>query len=112
MKKIYENIFDYCIIIVYLLYFIIVYNLYSSHTISFGNDLLSQDKLREYLDNIQSFLRLFVIIILLIRFNPFTKNDFNDFDRKIVFTSTLFLLSTTGLNEFIMSSGYFNNIIN
>ena len=103
MKKIYENIFDYSIIIVYLLYFIIVYNLYSSHKISFGNNLLSQEKLKEYLDKIQIFLRLFVMSILLIRFNPLTKTSFTDFDRKLVFASSLFLLSTTGINEIIKS---------
>ena len=112
MKKIYENIFDYSIIIVYVLYFIIVYNLYSSHKISFGENLLSQEKLREYLDNIQTFLRLFVMSILLIRFNPLSKITFNDFDRKLVFTSALFLLSTTGINEIIMSSDYFNSFFN
>lgn len=112
MKKIYENIFDYSIIIVYVLYFIIVYNLYSSHKISFGEKLLSQEKLREYLDNIQTFLRLFVMSILLVRFNPFSKITFNDFDRKLVFTSALFLLSTTGINEIIMSSDYFNRFFN
>ena len=79
------------------------FSIYSSHKISFGENLLSDERLKEYLDNIQNFLRLFVMSILLVRFNPFTKITFNDFDRKLVFTSALFLLSTTGINELIKS---------
>ncbi len=110
MKKIYERIFDFTLLSLYVLYIIIVYTLYSSQQISIDNGIIkgtfSEKKLREYLDKLQLFFRTFVVFILLVRFNPFMKINFTDFDRKLVFTSALFLISTTGINEFIMSSSY------
>tara|TARA_E500000331_G_scaffold357580_2_gene419824 strand:- start:3067 stop:3438 length:372 start_codon:yes stop_codon:yes gene_type:complete len=110
MKKIYERIFDFTLLSLYVLYIIIVYTLYSSQQISIDNGIIkgtfSEKKLREYLDKLQLFFRTFVVFILLVRFNPFMKINFTDFDRKLVFTSALFLISTTGINEFIMSSNH------
>lgn len=105
MKKFYENIFDFTIVSLYILYIIIVYSIYSSQE-SFLKGPFSEKKLREYLDNLQLFLRTFVVFILLIRFNPLSNINFTEFDRKLVFTSALFLISTTGINELIMSSDY------
>jgi hypothetical protein len=68
--------------------------------------LIEYTTLREYLDNLQLFFRTFVVFILLIRFNPFSNINFTDFDRKLVFTSAVFLISTTGINEVIMSSDH------
>jgi hypothetical protein len=110
MKKIYERIFDFTLLSLYVLYIIIVYTLYSSQQISIDNGIIkgtfSEKKLREYLDKLQLFFRTFVVFILLVRFNPFMKINFTDFDRKLVFTSALFLISTTGINEIIMSSNH------
>lgn len=110
MKKIYERIFDFTLVTLYVLYIIIVYTIYSSQQISIDNGLIkgvfSETKLRDYLDKLQLFLRVLVVFILLIRFNPFSNSTFTDFDRKLVFTSALFLISTTGINEFIMSSNH------
>jgi hypothetical protein len=103
MKKIYENIFDYTVISLYTLYIIIVYTIYTSQN-GFIKGQFSEKVLREYLDYLQVFLRTFVVFMLLIRFNPLSNVNFTDFDRKIVFTSALFLISTTGINEVIMSS--------
>ena len=105
MKKIYENIFDFTIFTLYILYIIIVYTIYTSQE-GFLKGPFSEKKLREYLDNLQVFLRTFVVFILLIRFNPLSNINFTDFDRKLVFTSALFLISTTGINELIMSSDH------
>ena len=115
MKILYEKIFDFTIITLYVLYFIIIYNLYSSQKISINNGSFkgsfSETNLRKYLDKLQFFLRTFVVCFLIIRFNPFTKNDFTNFDRKLVFSSALLLLSTTGINEVIMSNKYISQQI-
>jgi hypothetical protein len=105
MKKIYESIFDLTIVSLYVLYLIIVYTIYTSQS-GFIKVPFSEKNLREYLDNLQLFFRTFVVFILLIRFNPFSNINFTDFDRKLVFTSAVFLISTTGINEVIMSSDH------
>uniref|UniRef100_A0A6C0BS36 Uncharacterized protein n=1 Tax=viral metagenome TaxID=1070528 RepID=A0A6C0BS36_9ZZZZ len=117
MKKIYENIFDITVMLLYILYFIIAFNLYYSHKISIlDNSILkekfSDEKLQNYLDNLQLFFRTFVVFLLLFRFNPFTKHVFTEFDRKLVFTSSLFLISTTGLNIIISNDFISKNIKN
>ena len=115
MKILYEKIFDFKIINLYFLYFIIIYNLYFSQKISINNGSFkgsfSETNLRKYLDKLQFFLRTFVVCFLIIRFNPFTKNDFTNFDRKLVFSSALLLLSTTGINEVIISNKYISQQI-
>jgi len=53
-----------------------------------------------YLDMLENFIKYYVIGFLLIRFNPFTNNAFNEFDRKIVFSSAIFLLATTTITQY------------
>lgn len=53
-----------------------------------------------YLDILQLYMKYYVTLFLLIRFNPFTNNTFNEFDRKVVFSSAIFLLTTTTFNEY------------
>jgi hypothetical protein len=45
-------------------------------------------------------MKYYVTGFLLIRFNPFVKTDFTEFDRRIVFSSALFLLATTAFNQY------------
>jgi len=45
---------------------------------------------------------------LIIRFNPFQKIEFTDLDRKVAFSSGLFLLSTTIINQILIT--YLTNI--
>lgn len=54
----------------------------------------------KYLDILQMYMKYYVTLFLLIRFNPFTNNNFTDFDRKVVFSSAIFLLTTTAFNEY------------
>jgi hypothetical protein len=59
-----------------------------------------------YLPLVQSALKYFVILFLIIRFNPYSHETFTEFDKKIVFSSSFFLLSTTAVTDFLLS--YFN----
>jgi len=54
----------------------------------------------KYLDVVQDIMRYYVTGFLLIRFNPFVKATFTEFDRRVVFSSALFLLATTAFNQY------------
>jgi len=53
----------------------------------------------KYLEPVQTFLKLYIGGLLFVRYNPATYKDrtFREFDRKIVFTCSIFLLLSTGL---------------
>jgi hypothetical protein len=59
----------------------------------------------KYLLFLQEIMKIYISIILILRFNPYYKIDFNkntyEFDRKIAFSSGLFLLLTTGVTTYI-----------
>tara|TARA_B100000424_G_scaffold271654_1_gene275537 strand:- start:2762 stop:3076 length:315 start_codon:yes stop_codon:yes gene_type:complete len=79
-----ENIFNISLFLSYLLYFIAFFQ------IQYYNP--------EYLDILQTIIKYYVIIFLLIKFHPFSKSaQFSSFDRRIVFSSAIFLLTTTAL---------------
>ena len=85
MKNIYENIFYYTVNVTYILYIIIL----------FGVGGFAP----EYLEYLNIFLKLYIGLILFIRFNPLTykSKKFTEFDRKLVFSSSIFLLLSTAL---------------
>ena len=57
------------------------------------------DKGKEYLTILDSYMKIYVSIFLIIRFNPFSNNKFNDLDRKFAFTSGMLILSTTAIAQ-------------
>lgn len=57
----------------------------------------------KYLDTLQDFMKYYVTLFLLVRFNPLVKSQFNEFDRKVVFSSAIFLLTTTIFNQYAKS---------
>tara|TARA_B110000858_G_C17344806_1_gene268297 strand:- start:135 stop:446 length:312 start_codon:yes stop_codon:yes gene_type:complete len=54
----------------------------------------------KYLDMLENIIKYYVIGFLLIRFNPFTTSSFTEFDRKVVFSSAVFLLTTTTISQY------------
>jgi hypothetical protein len=97
MNFIYENLFTISIVMLYILYFLIVFNIYEKSTL----------RLQEHLDNLKFFLKVFVCSILIIRFNPlFDKSKFTHFDRRLVFSASLFLLSSTTLTDYVGYKDY------
>jgi hypothetical protein len=66
----------------------------------------------EYLQTLNSFIKYYVSLFLIIRFNPITNTTlaFSGFDRRIVFSSGMFLLLTTSAMQ--IAKRYLNNIIN
>ena len=61
----------------------------------------------KYLLLLQEIMKIYISIILILRFNPYYKIEFNknnyEFDRKLAFSSGVFLLLTTGITTYIRS---------
>ena len=55
----------------------------------------------EYLNTIQSFMRIYISLFLIYRFNAFRKVKFTDYDAKISFSAGLFLLGSTAIDGII-----------
>jgi hypothetical protein len=63
----------------------------------------------KFLDDMDYYVRIYICLFLLWRFNPFRHLDkFTNLDRKIAFSAGLFILTTTALNDYL---GKFKNII-
>lgn len=85
IHKLQEIVFNYVIIITYILYFLIFVGLSSSAP--------------EYLNDLQNYTKIYVSLFLIFRFNPFREIEFTKLDAKIAFSAGLFLLTTTALQN-------------
>ena len=63
----------------------------------------------EYSKYLSIFIRLFISVFLLIRFNPFSKVIINTNDSILISASAFFLLINTGVTEYLYN--YVNNTI-
>jgi len=86
MVKYHELFFDIALYLSYILYIIAFFKI--------------EYYKPKYLDVLENIMKYYVIGFLLIRFNPFTKSSFTEFDRKVVFSSALFLLATTTISQY------------
>jgi len=57
----------------------------------------------EYLSAIDYWVKVFMAIFLLWRFNPWAKIAFSDFDRRVVFSAGMFLFTVTIVNNYLLS---------
>ena len=59
----------------------------------------------QYLEALKSFLRIYIGMLLVISYNPYTYNNhkFGEFDRQLVFSSGIFLLLSSTLISSIES---------
>jgi hypothetical protein len=56
----------------------------------------------EYLRKVDEYIRIYICLFLIWRFNPIRHVDkFNDLDRKIAFSAGMFILTTTILNTWL-----------
>lgn len=81
MKNLHQKLFYGALYLSYVLYFIAFFQITQYNP--------------KYLQFLDSFIKYYVMIFLLIRFNPFVKSTFTEFDRTIVFSSAIFMLTTT-----------------
>ena len=62
----------------------------------------------EYLDDLQSFVKIYVSLFLIYRFNPLRRVKFTELDAKIAFSAGIFLLTTTAIDRIVKM--YLNKI--
>jgi hypothetical protein len=89
-----NNAFDIIIYLTWILYISIVLGLSANAP--------------EYLDTLQSCVKLYVSLFLIIRFNPFRRVKFTNLDAKIAFSAGIFLLGTTAIDSIL--NNYLSNI--
>ena len=57
-----------------------------------------------YLSTLNVALKYFIIAFLMVRFNPWTRQEaFTAFDRTIVFSAAFFLLTTTAITSLVLN---------
>jgi|TARA_Y100000389_G_C17464754_1_gene524579 hypothetical protein len=78
---------------------VILYGLYASYVIYFITLLGISQYAPKYLENLQNLLKILIGLFLVINYNIFVKKreKLDDIDRKIVFSSGLFLLLSTSI---------------
>lgn len=55
-----------------------------------------------YLNNLSYYVKIYICLFLIWRFNPLRTNyEFTDLDRRIAFSSGLFILSTTAIQKYL-----------
>lgn len=62
----------------------------------------------QYLNELDNYVKIYIALFLLWRFNMFRKIEFTELDRRIVFSAALFLLATTAVNNILIN--YLNQI--
>ena len=55
----------------------------------------------EYLDQLQYFFKIFISLVLILLFHPFSKTTFTPFHKQVVFTAAVYLLTTTTFSIFL-----------
>ena len=57
----------------------------------------------QYLDDLQYYVKMYVSLFLIYRFNPFRFVKFTPLDAKIAFNAGIFLLFTTAINSVLVT---------
>ena len=85
-----EKLFDYTF---YLLYVLIVIS-----ALGFS------ETTQKYIEQIDYYIRIYICLFLMWRFNPLRHHyEFTNLDAKIAFSAGFFILTTTALNQYIIS---------
>ena len=87
MKNLHDKLFYIILYLSYILYFIAYFQIKNYNP--------------EYLHILDDIIKYYVIAFLLIRFNPIIHVRFTEFDRTIVFSSGMFLLTTTTFGDIL-----------
>jgi len=76
----------------------IVFSYLTYISVAFGISTNTQ----KYLHDLDYYVKIYVSLFLMWRFNMFRNVKFNDFDKKIAFTSGIFIFTTTVLNKVLI----------
>jgi len=78
--------------------------IYTSYFLIFVSALGISETAPKYLASLDYYVRVYICLFLMWRFNPFrTHYEFTDLDRKIAFSAGAFILTTTALNQYLVS---------
>jgi hypothetical protein len=88
LQKIQERAFNIFICVSYLLIF----------ATAFGFSKYAP----QYLSDMDYYVKIYICLFLIIRFNPFRTIKFTNLDRKIAFSAGLFILTTTVLAQYFI----------
>jgi len=69
-------------------------------TLSLGFTIINP----EYISTMNYYIKIYVSLYLMYRFNMFRKIQFTDLDRKIVFSAAVFIFTTTALDKYLMDN--------
>jgi hypothetical protein len=89
LDKAQNTFFNIFIIVTYLLYGLFVFGIFK--------------KAPQYLEMLDYYIKIYISLFLLWRFNIFRHIHFTELDRKIVFTAGLFLFTTTAVNTILVN---------
>lgn len=90
--------------------------IYISYALIFISALGLSNNAPKFLESLDYYVRIYICLFLIWRFNPFRKIDtFTNLDRKIAFSAGLFILTTSALNKYLVNiqnqaSIHLNNI--
>lgn len=94
IHKFQDQIYDWVTYLTWFLYIIVAFGLSA--------------KAPQYLDNLQNYIKVYVSLFLIYRFNPFRHVKFTELDGKIAFSAGVFLLGTTAIDGILRA--YLSNI--
>lgn len=57
----------------------------------------------QYLEQLHSFIKIYISLFLIYRFNPFRRVKFTELDGKIAFSAGVFLLGTTAIDGILQN---------
>ena len=83
-----EQLFDFASFLTFVLYFIIVLGVSVNAP--------------EYLNKLQYYVKVYIGLFLVWRFNPFRRVKFTRLDAKIAFTAGIFLMTTTAFDSIVI----------
>ena len=69
-------------------------------TLSLGFTIITP----EYISTMNYYIKIYVSLYLMYRFNMFRKIEFTDLDRKIVFSAAVFIFTTTALDKYLLNN--------
>lgn len=78
------------------IFIILSYISYIAYALGISNDA------KLYIDRLDYYVKIYVSLFLLWRFNMFRKITFTELDRKIAFSAGLFLFASTAINGILM----------
>lgn len=89
-NKVQEHVFDFTFLLIYLLYFLIALGISATAP--------------KYLSFLDYYVKIYVSLFLILRFNPFRNVKFTRLDKKIAYNAGLFVLfATTTVNEIFIN---------